>query len=187
MDELSSAKTLQEVGAKLPSYIGAKWCHRARDIHKREESVVLFLDLVNFVKEEAELGTDPIFSPESLKKERLKSLERTRDKHAKQRTAGASSFVSSSSSRRSSPVSHCPEKCPKLKEKSITDRTENIRRHSLCFGCLGKGHQARNCRSRLTCDECGKQHPTILHDLAKQRSESSSGNRPESSPAYSQS
>ena len=211
MDELNSAKTLQEVGAKLPSYIGAKWCRRARDIHKREESAVLFLDLVNFVKKEAELATDPIFSPESLKKERLnlKSSERTRGKNAKLRTAGASSFVSSSLAR-SSPVSrregpskggqkserpsspcpicgetHCPAKCPKLKERSIADRTEIIRCHSLCFGCLRKGHQSRNCRNRLTYKECGKQHPTILHDTAKQRSESSSGNRPDSSPAYS--
>ena len=128
---------------------------------------MLFLDLVNFVKEEAELATDPIISPESLKKERLKSSERTRGKHAKQRTAGASSFVSSSSARRSSPVSrrdpskggqksertsspclicresHCPEKCPKLKERRIADRTEIIRRHSLCFGCLRKGSSVK--------------------------------------------
>ena len=66
---------------------------------------MLFLDLVNFIKEDAELVTDPIFSPESLKKERLKSSERPRCKNAKQRTAGASSFVSSSLVRRSSPVS----------------------------------------------------------------------------------
>ena len=44
MDELNSAKTLQEVSAKLRSYDGAKWCCSARDIHKKEESSVLFLD-----------------------------------------------------------------------------------------------------------------------------------------------
>ena len=44
---------------------------------------MLFLDLVNFIKEHAELVTDPIFSPESLKKERLKSSERPRCKNAK--------------------------------------------------------------------------------------------------------
>ena len=42
----------------------SSWLRKLPKIHKREESAVLFLDLVNFVKEEAELATDPIFSPE---------------------------------------------------------------------------------------------------------------------------
>ena len=33
-----------------------------------------------------------------------------------------------------------------------------------CFGCLKSGHLSSSCRSRLTCEECGKPHPTLLHN-----------------------
>ena len=64
---------------------------------------MLFLDLVNFVKEEAKLATDPTFLPKSLT---TGEVERNRVKSVKQRTSGARSFVSSFLARRSSPVSH---------------------------------------------------------------------------------
>ena len=34
---------------------------------------------------------------------------------------------------------------------------------SICFGCLKSGHLSVSCQSRLTCQECGKPHPTLLH------------------------
>ena len=78
MDELNSTKTLQEVGTKLPPYTGTKWCRHVCVFQGRGEKEVSFYDLVKFVKEEAKLATDPIFSPESFNRERLKSTERSR-------------------------------------------------------------------------------------------------------------
>ena len=67
MSELNSTETLVQVSAKLPSYSGVKWCRYARDWRERTEDVVSFSDLVDFVKLEAELATDPVFSPNALK------------------------------------------------------------------------------------------------------------------------
>ena len=38
----------------------------------KTKNAITFSDLVKFVKEEAELATDPIFSPNNLKRERNK-------------------------------------------------------------------------------------------------------------------
>ena len=43
--------------------------------HKRKtKKIITFSDFVKFVKEEAELANDPIFSPDALKKERNKTV-----------------------------------------------------------------------------------------------------------------
>ena len=34
---------------------------------------------------------------------------------------------------------------------------------SLCFHCMGSGHQAGACPSRKCCRDCGTQHHTMLH------------------------
>lgn len=34
----------------------------------------------------------------------------------------------------------------------------------LCFGCLKPDHNAKDCRHRLSCENCKKGHPTCLHD-----------------------
>ena len=76
MDELNSTETLIQVSAKLPSYSGVKWCRHAHDIRAKTKNAITFSDLVKFVKEEAALATDPIFSPNNLKRERNKELNR---------------------------------------------------------------------------------------------------------------
>ena len=54
-----------------------------------------------------------------------------------------------------------------------------VRSKGLCFGCLKRGHQSKNCRNRLNCEKCGKQHPTPLHDPTYNEG-SSNQNTPES-------
>ncbi len=33
----------------------------------------------------------------------------------------------------------------------------------MCFGCLCSGHRSKDCDRRLTCKDCGQNHPTLLH------------------------
>lgn len=58
---------------------------------------------------------------------------------------------------------HQPDKCAELHKGSVEERIEITRSKGLCFGCLKKGHQSKNCRARLICEKCGRQHPTSLH------------------------
>lgn len=103
MDELNSTKILQEVGTKLPPYTGTKWCRHTCVFQRRGEKEVSFHDLVKFVKEEANLAMAPIFSPESFKRERLKTTERSRFRSPKPKAPGASSFASSSTKKSNTP------------------------------------------------------------------------------------
>ena len=48
MEELSSTKVLQEVSAKLPSYLGNKWCRYAREVQKKSDDIVSFHHLAEY-------------------------------------------------------------------------------------------------------------------------------------------
>jgi len=95
MEELNSSRLLQEISSKLPSYSGSRCCRHARDKLKKTENAVSFHDLVEFVKEEADLANDPIFSPEALKRKRNKEVEKQRFRRRK--VPDASTFASMSS------------------------------------------------------------------------------------------
>ena len=73
MSELDSTQILQSISAKLPSYSGVKWCRIAHEAQVKDKKLVGFKDFTNFVKQEAELANDPIFSPDVLKRERKRN------------------------------------------------------------------------------------------------------------------
>ena len=73
MSELDSTQILQQISAKLPSYSGIKWCRSAHEIQVKEKKLVSFMDFVKFVKQEAEIGNDQMFSPDKLKRERKRN------------------------------------------------------------------------------------------------------------------
>ena len=172
MEDLNSTRLLQEVSTKLPFKSGSRWCRQARDVLKKTERTVSFHDLVEFVREEADLANDPVFSPEALKSKKNKAPDRSRV----MRSQGANSFASFSSrtppresrgrpnaeqepKQQSSCVfcggNHPPHKCGELSRKSIDERLALVRSKGLCFGCLKRGHQSKNCRARLNCEKCG--------------------------------
>ena len=70
MGDLDSTETLKQISSKLPSYSGVKWCRHAHETQTKKKKIVTFSDFVKFVREEAELANDPIFSPDALKRER---------------------------------------------------------------------------------------------------------------------
>lgn len=52
--------------------------------------------------------------------------------------------------------------CKKFAAKTITEKTEVIKRRGLCFQCLYKGHMVLACRAPR-CSKCGKRHHVLLH------------------------
>ena len=83
--ELDSSQVLLSLSAKLPSYSGVKWCRFAREEQTKRECPSRFKDFVWFVKLEAELANDPIFSPDALKRERKRGSGEQRDRSSKPR------------------------------------------------------------------------------------------------------
>ena len=184
LSDLDSVEVLKQVSSKLPSYSGVKWYRHAFDMKKNCGQVVTFHDLVKFVETEADLATDPVFSPDVLKSERNRRFEKDKNPRDRNRrpppnlnslltaTGGPPKSSSpASDSKTSSSSIICPvcskphtlSSCDEFKKKAIKERLDFIQSAGLCFGCLSKGHYSKNCRKRLTCQKCKRPHPTILH------------------------
>lgn len=54
----------------------------------------------------------------------------------------------------------------------IKKQNKIIYQHRLCFICLRKGHMIKDCRTKHICGECGRRHPTCLHEDRERQSES---------------
>ena len=160
---------LIQVSAKLLSYSGVEWCRHAHEVRTKSCSNVSFSEFVQFVKGESDLANYPVFSPDALKRER-KSHETTKGYKGKTRSE-ADSFATGTA-REQAQTTKCPlcekthtlDSCQEFKQKNLGDRKEFIKSKGLCFGCLKSGHLSVTCQSRITCEECGKHHPTMLHN-----------------------
>jgi len=70
-----------------------KWCHNAFDTKKKSGRVVAFHDLVKFVESEADLATNPVFSPGVLKAECGKAHDRYKPGTTRRRPPSSRSFA----------------------------------------------------------------------------------------------
>jgi hypothetical protein len=173
MDDLNSSETLKLISGKLPTYSGVRWCRYAFDIKKNKYRPVVFEDIVKFIKEEAELVTDPVFSPDAMKADRKRELEKEMGKKLKSR--GVNNFDTLASQKFGVKVneavadcvkclkSHHLNDCEDFRRLTLRERQQFVKKSGLCFGCLRAGHLSRNCRNRLICKDCKKPHPTSLH------------------------
>ena len=59
--------------------------------------------------------------------------------------------------------SHKIWKCELFKAKSVAERKTCVKDLKLCFNCLSKNHQIKDCQSKITCKECNKKHHSLLH------------------------
>lgn len=62
--------------------------------------------------------------------------------------------------------------CDKFKELSIKDRLNTVREAHLCFNCLSSFHMSNKCKSKGSCDQCGRKHNSLLHITKHQQSNS---------------
>ena len=137
-----------------------------------------FSEFVQFVKGESDLANDPVFSPDTLRRER-RSHETSKEYKGKTRNK-ADSFATRTAQEQSQATkcplckkTHAPDKCHEFKKK-LEHRREFTKSKGLCFGCLKSGHLSISRQSRLTCGECGKPHPTLLHSSQPPKREESS-------------
>ena len=70
-------------------------------------------------------------------------------------------------------------KCPVFLRQSPQDRKRVVQENKLCYNCLRRGHRVFDCKSKISCRECGGRHHTLLH-IKQVTSEVS--NRTESEP-----
>jgi len=59
---------------------------------------------------------------------------------------------------------HLLNACIKFKAETRENKLNFVKENRLCFGCLRKGHMSSDCKRRLTCAICNKNHATCLHE-----------------------
>ncbi len=60
--------------------------------------------------------------------------------------------------------SHSMRKCQKLMDMTMEEKRKFIQDNKLCFACLRKGHNSKDCKNRAMCGICKRHHPTPLHE-----------------------
>ena len=173
---LEYSDNLKRIVVKLPFFLHDRWRNIVMTARKANQPVS-FSQLVGFVRMEASKARDPTYGKESLANVlqgttlRQNQYSRQRVVHAKGLATTTSDANSMADIPRETPKrpcmicddDHVTQECRKLKNASYEKRVEILKSKGLCFACLSGGHISRNCRRRLSCNQCGRQHPTILH------------------------
>ncbi|XP_063368239.1 uncharacterized protein LOC134656613 [Cydia amplana] len=66
---------------------------------------------------------------------------------------------------------HYLNQCKEFQELTLEKKTEFIQNHQVCFNCLIHGHAVRFCKSKYSCQKCGRRHHTMLHNNTYQPKE----------------
>ena len=164
--ETDHPKTMRKIIEKLPYQLQDKWRHLADKIHEEEHRRAKFGDIVDFVEREVRVQTNPMFG-------RQHSVSRSREpegQRSKVQTVSATVVGTDAQQRRVPPKylfctkEHFLDQCEELRGKAPHEKSAFIKEKGLCFGCLSRGHLAKECARRRTCSICRFRHPTVLHN-----------------------
>ena len=181
---------MRKLVGKLPFYLHDRWRNIVRQTSDKGETVQ-FSHLVRFVKMEAKKVMDPMYGKEALSQNVRGTSTKIVTNHTNRSKGSFATEVSSGEpeqtgryrerDKRSTAVKfgnqetkreciycsdtgHLTDKCKQLSSLPLSERTEFVKSKGLCYGCLKRGHQSRDCRHRSTCDVCKRRHPTCIHD-----------------------
>lgn len=73
-------------------------------------------------------------------------------------------------------------RCEKLKNVPSEERYALLMNWRVCFNCLSKGHQVKECQSKFRCRHCGGKHHTTIHREANKEKVDSISNKAEDMP-----
>ena len=176
MNDLNAANVLRQLWEKLPRYLRSKWTERVSKIRNPRQQVASFTDFSEFVSQQADLATEPVYSEESISR----SVD-TVDKHHKQnerkpKRGRRTNFATDLSTKKDiggnslsinctlCSRAHHLDECAEFLKKPLEDRRDFIKEKGSCFGCYSPEHVAKHCRNKRSCKTCNKRHPTSLHD-----------------------
>ena len=58
---------------------------------------------------------------------------------------------------------HSLKDCPKFHDANLEERSNMVHKFGLCFECLGSGHLKKDCKHKIRCQKCGKNHNVLFH------------------------
>ncbi|KAL6479864.1 hypothetical protein MHYP_G00108970 [Metynnis hypsauchen] len=164
---LNDCEQNQKMLQRLPDWVTSRWNRHVTMQLRQTEEYPNFKAFAEFIAQEAEIACNPVTSFHALK-----STEEKPARDIKRQKANA--FITNvKASDKSSIViktcmccgeNHSIHKCQKFINKSVEDKRRFILDNNLCFGCLRRGHNSKDCKNKATCGICKKHHPTPLHE-----------------------
>ena len=175
-DALNTAHVLRQLWEKLPRHLRSKWTERNNKTKVEKGRIADFEEFSQFVRKQAELATDPVFSEENVTKSQHD--EKDKGTHVKFRrrprsrgkgTSLVTGLKQEGRKEQSPSCSLCKRRhnlkdCEQFLKKTLTERREFVVEKKLCFGCFSDQHIAKNCKERQTCKTCKRPRPISLHD-----------------------
>ena len=166
LNQLNSLRDIREIMMVLPYELRKSFRSMGQKRISNGHNVV-FKDIVDFVRREAETASIPVLG--NIQDNRNRGSLRGSDRSF---LAGEPSFQQE----KMVPFcGYCKKQrhtinvCNLFLEKTLPKRVDIVKSLNLCYGCLSSGHQSRNCRNRLECSKCRGNHPTCLHREPDQR------------------
>lgn len=178
MNDLNTANVMRQLWERLPRYLRSKWTERVSRIRSVKGQTASFNDFCQFVSEQADLATDPIYSEEGISKPMNAVDKYHKQNERKPKRGRGTNFATGLAGKNagggnSHPISctlcskaHHLDECAEFLKKPLVERRNFIKQKGLCFGCYSCEHIAKLCKGKRTCRICNKKHPTSLHDYS---------------------
>ena len=185
LNQLNGPKEIRNITLKLPFELRRRWRDTALSISDSGKPIT-FKDLVSFVRRQSRILSQPLFGEIKDEMSRSKVDKSPRLVVSNKKVLATTTIEEPSQGKK--PVcefcgkSHDLSSCSTFKEKPLSERRQFVLTGRLCFSCLKKGHTAKGCSRRETCESCKGKHPTILHDDSRRKAPN-----PEVKPAKSDS
>jgi hypothetical protein len=173
LDQLDNPERLQMLVLKLPFDARRRWRKKFIQARENDNRLLQFKEFVEFVEEESLALNDPIFGCVQDNRNQEKKKEQDKPKKATNKNTVLVTTIKDKGSKCDfcQNTGHSLQACKEIKERSLNERKDFIKKKGLCFACLSSGHMSKFCQNRATCSECGRRHPTILHDPEKDKSD----------------
>ncbi|KAJ8369824.1 hypothetical protein SKAU_G00098520 [Synaphobranchus kaupii] len=172
---------------KKTDWVTSRWNRQVTRQLKQTEDYPSFKEFADFIAQEAEIACNPMTSFHALKPTEERQFRDVKCPKANafltnatapeksQSTTGVKTHNAAEGSSKesfgSNPVkcmyceeSHSIHKCQKLLGQPVENKKRFIMDNKLCFGCLRRGHNSKDCKKKATCGICKKYHPTPLHE-----------------------
>ena len=164
--------TLERIIQRLPKWAQTRFVETVNK-RRRNQEMPTFKDVVDFLKERAEVMNHPFFSKpqnETASKTSHPSLnarasQSTRDKPTSIRVTTLATTKTDEQCYMCN-KQHRLYRCELFKSKSPKERNEFVKTKKICFNCLSSTeHNYKNCKCSTRCQVagCGKAHHSMLH------------------------
>jgi len=161
--DVNANDSLRRIIMRLPDHLIDKWKGVVTDIRERGH-VPTIQHISDFVRKRVKAEFDPDFG--DLQRERgsrIESVANRRGVHSTQRIPPTRSTYTLKC--HVCEGNHKVSECPTFIDSSVEERWQTAKASRMCFSCLNKGHQTKDCRSKKKCDKngCLRFHHPILH------------------------